>query len=122
VGYIDVTEGRFAKLKRRIKRKLLHQFQTADVDVLSRQQSAFNQSVLTAVRELNECAASLEQAVMTEERPPQPALANLLPVVERLKEQVRRAVGRMAILEQRLERLESRVSEARVESCAGGRA
>src|SRR5262249_43264645 len=40
--YTDVTEGLLAGVKRRIKRKLLGNFKTAYVDVLSRQQSAFN--------------------------------------------------------------------------------
>jgi len=61
--YTDVTEGTFAKLKRRIKRKLLGNFKHAYVDVLSRQQSAFNAQLLAAVRELSECCATLDHAV-----------------------------------------------------------
>jgi glycosyltransferase involved in cell wall biosynthesis len=61
--YTDVTEGAFAKLKRRIKRKLLGNFKHAYVDVLSRQQSAFNAQLLSAVRELAECCATLDHAV-----------------------------------------------------------
>src|SRR5262249_14318273 len=61
--YTDVTEGTFAKLKRRIKRKLLGNFKHAYVDVLSRQQSAFNAQLLSGVRELAECCAPLDRAV-----------------------------------------------------------
>jgi hypothetical protein len=58
--YTDVTAGRFASLKRWIKRKLLGNFQRAYVDVLSRQQSAFNRQTLTALSELRECCATLQ--------------------------------------------------------------
>jgi hypothetical protein len=58
--YTDVTEGWLANWKRRIKRKLLNNFKLAYVDVLSRQQSAFNQFVLTALEELAECCATLD--------------------------------------------------------------
>src|SRR5207244_2785670 len=46
-----------------IKRKLLGNFKHAYVDVLSRQQSAFNTQLLSAVRELAECCATLDHAV-----------------------------------------------------------
>jgi glycosyltransferase involved in cell wall biosynthesis len=58
--YTDVTTGRFASLKRWIKRKLLDNFQRAYVDVLSRQQSGFNRQTLTALNELRECCATLQ--------------------------------------------------------------
>jgi glycosyltransferase involved in cell wall biosynthesis len=61
--YTDVTEGAFASLKRRIKRKLLGNFKRAYVDVLSRQQSACNAQLLSALRELAECCATLDHAV-----------------------------------------------------------
>jgi glycosyltransferase involved in cell wall biosynthesis len=61
--YVDVTEGRFARCKRWLKRKLLGNFKHAYVDVLSRQQSAFNQRILAAVHELAEYVATLEHAV-----------------------------------------------------------
>lgn len=63
--YADITEGRFAPLKRRIKRKLLGNFKHAYVDVLSRQQSAFNQHIMAAVAELAECCAMLDHAAGT---------------------------------------------------------
>jgi len=62
-AYVDVSEGRFAKLKIWIKRKLLHNFQHAYVNVLSRQQSAFNRQVLAALAELADAqAATAHQA------------------------------------------------------------
>jgi hypothetical protein len=63
--YADITEGRLAPLKRRIKRKLLGNFKHAYVDVLSRQQSAFNQHIMTAVAELAECCAMLDHVAGT---------------------------------------------------------
>jgi hypothetical protein len=65
--YTDVTEGRFAKWKRWIKRKLLGNFKHAYVDVLSRQQSRFNQQILTALTELADYCATLEHAARAEE-------------------------------------------------------
>src|SRR5262249_35753991 len=60
--YLDVTEGFLADYKRSIKRKLLGNFKRSYVDVLSRQQSAFNRSILSAVQELAECLAVLDHA------------------------------------------------------------
>ena len=65
--YTDVTEGRFAKWKRWIKRKLLGNFKHAYVDVLSRQQSRFNQKILTALTELADYCATLEHAARNQE-------------------------------------------------------
>jgi glycosyltransferase involved in cell wall biosynthesis len=61
--YLDVTEGLLASVKRRIKQKLLGNFKRAYVDVLSRQQSAFNRQVVSALQELTECLATLDHAV-----------------------------------------------------------
>jgi hypothetical protein len=61
--YVDVSEGPLAPLKRRLKRKLLGNFKQAYVDVLARQQSAFNQQILSAVQELAECLATLDHVV-----------------------------------------------------------
>jgi len=61
--YCDVTQGRLAAWKRRIKEKLLNNFKRAYVDVLSRQQSAFNRNMLSAVEELAESLAALWQEV-----------------------------------------------------------
>jgi glycosyltransferase involved in cell wall biosynthesis len=60
-GYVDVCEGQLAEWKRKIKRKLLHQFQTSYVDVLSRQQSSFNRQALAILHELSERLNVLEQ-------------------------------------------------------------
>lgn len=59
--YADVTQGWLARWKRFIKSKLLNNFRRAYVDVLSRQQSAFNAQVLHALQELAECCAALAQ-------------------------------------------------------------
>jgi glycosyltransferase involved in cell wall biosynthesis len=61
--YIDVTQGRLAGVKLRIKQKLLGNFKHAYVDVLSRRQSAFNRALLEAVQEALECCALLDHAV-----------------------------------------------------------
>jgi glycosyltransferase involved in cell wall biosynthesis len=58
--YLDVTQGWLATWKAWIKRKLLGNFKRAYVDVLARQQSQFNQRVLTALNELAESAAVQE--------------------------------------------------------------
>lgn len=62
VDYTDVCVGWLAALKRWIKRKLLGNFKRAYVDVLSRQQSACNEHMVAAVRELAECVTTLEHA------------------------------------------------------------
>ncbi len=61
--YLDVTLGRFARLKRWIKSKLLGNFKRGYVDVLSRQQSQVNQQILIALQQLTECCATLDHAV-----------------------------------------------------------
>jgi glycosyltransferase involved in cell wall biosynthesis len=61
--YLDVTHGALARIKRTIKRKILHNFKAAYVDVLSRQQSAFNRQMVNAVRELADCCAMLDHAI-----------------------------------------------------------
>ncbi len=62
-NYLDVTEGWFSSWKRWLKKKLLNNFKTAYVDVLSRQQSQVNRELITAVQELAECCATLDHAV-----------------------------------------------------------
>jgi glycosyltransferase involved in cell wall biosynthesis len=61
--YLDVTEGRLARWKRWIKRKLLGNFKRGYVDVLSRQQSEVNRQLLTALQHLAECCATLDHAL-----------------------------------------------------------
>jgi glycosyltransferase involved in cell wall biosynthesis len=63
VDYVDVTEGRFAPVKRMIKRKLLNNFKQSYVDVLSRQQSQVNGQVVLMIQQLAECCAMLDHAV-----------------------------------------------------------
>ncbi|MCX7701168.1 MAG: hypothetical protein N2039_09845, partial [Gemmataceae bacterium] len=60
-GYVDVSEGWFAGLKRWIKRKVLGQFQTAYVDVLARQQSAYNRALVETMRDLAEQLAEVKE-------------------------------------------------------------
>jgi O-antigen biosynthesis protein len=62
-NYTDVTLGWLARWKRWIKRKILGNFKHAYVDVLSHQQSAVNGQLVTALRELTECCATLDHAV-----------------------------------------------------------
>lgn len=107
-GYTDVSEGKLASLKHRIKQKLLHQFRTAYVDVLSRQQSALNRLLVEAIQELAECLAMLGQPA---ERPQANNLAaDIATSVRQLKAQIRRMAGRIGEMEERLERLEARES------------
>jgi O-antigen biosynthesis protein len=61
--YLDVTEGRFARLKRWLKRKLLGNFKKGYVDVLSRQQSEVNGQLIAAVQELSQSCAALDHLV-----------------------------------------------------------
>jgi glycosyltransferase involved in cell wall biosynthesis len=63
--YVDVTQGRLARLKRWIKRKLLNNFKLAYVDVLSRRQTQVNQKLVTAVQEMVEWCGMLDHAVRT---------------------------------------------------------
>ena len=143
-NYTDITQGLLASWKRRIKARLLGNFKHAYVDVLSRQQSAFNRHILAAVQELSECYAMLDHALQTmatnEQRTPRhdsPVLLNcqeaapLARWVEScvvsgrvddvavfLKELLReRAQGReqLASLEARLERLEASVQTDRTQ-------
>ncbi len=67
-GYLDVTEGRFARCKRWVKHKLLNNFKQAYVDVLSRRQSHVNRQLVAAVQQLAECCATLDHAVRTLQR------------------------------------------------------
>jgi glycosyltransferase involved in cell wall biosynthesis len=98
--YLDVTQGWFARWKHQVKHKLLNNFKRAYVDVLSRQQSAFNRQVLTALHELAESCAALD---------PAPSHAALL---AQLSETQRRC----AALEERLAQLEAQKSEEKVTS------
>jgi len=104
-NYTDVTTGSLAKIKQRVKQKLLHQFKTAYVDVLSRQQTDWNRQMLTVVQELAECVTLLEHtAVVGSAGDPASDLARL---ITRLQRGVRNAVDRIETLEERVQRLEA---------------
>ena len=64
--YVDVSTGRFGRLKRWLKAKLLHNFRVAYVNAISRQQTRFNQKVLDAIAEL---AAERDRVAATKEEP-----------------------------------------------------
>ena len=93
-GYADVSEGRLARVKRWLKRKLLHNFQHAYVDVLSRQQSAFNRQVLNALAELGDGQAVLAHAINVPESDDE-----IRAELQRLKRQNRRLRRRLARVE-----------------------
>jgi glycosyltransferase involved in cell wall biosynthesis len=104
--YTDVTAGLFAVGKRWIKRKLLGNFQRAYVDVLSRQQSAFNRHLLAALTELAECCATLDHVGQGTDGKE---------MARRLKELTGRLAEtqqRCATLEERLARLEASLAPA----------
>lgn len=61
--YVDVTEGALAPVKRFVKRKVLHNFKHAYVDVLSRQQSQVNGHLILMIQQLTDCCAVLNHAV-----------------------------------------------------------
>jgi glycosyltransferase involved in cell wall biosynthesis len=92
--YLDVTEGRFARWKLWLKRKLLGNFKHAYVDVLSRQQSAFNREMVTALTELAECCTLLDQTRDSSQ------------LVEELTHRLAESCDKVAVLEERLARLE----------------
>jgi glycosyltransferase involved in cell wall biosynthesis len=99
--YTDVTEGLLAGWKRLIKRKLLGNFKQAYVDVLSRQQSTFNQEILRAVQELAEGFAALVPV-----RPPSSTGA-IAPPVQELLQQLEESRAQCAALEERVRKLET---------------
>jgi glycosyltransferase involved in cell wall biosynthesis len=104
-GYTDVTAGLFASAKRWIKRKLLGNFQRAYVDVLSRQQSAFNQQLLAALTELAECCATLDHLGQTT------GGHDLAQSVKELAGRLAESQQRCASLEERLARLEAGLAQ-----------
>jgi hypothetical protein len=105
--YTDVTAGRFASLKRWIKRKLLGNFQRAYVDVLSRQQSAFNRQTLTALSELRECCATLQNVNASKDAAGgEGGIAGSMGLVRDLLEQLSESRRECAALEERVAWLE----------------
>jgi hypothetical protein len=115
--YLDVSSGLFARWKRWLKRKLLGNFQRAYVDVLSRQQTAFNQRVLTALVELVDCCATQHsaenwQGSLASHAPLQDDSPNFRKLLGELAESRRRT----AEVEERLARLEALNQEMAVRS------
>jgi glycosyltransferase involved in cell wall biosynthesis len=114
--YTDVCQGLLASWKRRLKRKLLGNFKQAYVDVLSRQQSAFNRQVLTPLQELAECCAILDHACSRSpaladdllKRVPTAGAGDVTALLKELLDQLAESRRRCAALEERLARLEER--------------
>ena len=95
-----MSAGRFDRLKRWVKQKLLHNFKTAYVDVLSRQQSAFNRQVLAALAELGDGQSTLAHAVTIQSpRSVLPDGDDLRADLRRLRRQTRRLRRRLASIE-----------------------
>jgi glycosyltransferase involved in cell wall biosynthesis len=101
--YRDVTQGVLAGWKRRVKEKLLHQFRKSYVDVLSRQQSAFNEQMLIALCQMIDAITTSDQA------------ADAATLGKSFQQQIRRADRRarrrLARIERRLEILEEALVE-----------
>lgn len=95
--YVDVSHGPLAEWKKRIKHKLLHNFRTAYVDVLSRQQSQFNELLLHAMARLTEVSADQAPATLG------PADASSDRLVRRLRREQARLRRRLARLEKLLD-------------------
>jgi hypothetical protein len=125
--YTDITQGRWAVVKAWIKRKLLGNFKHAYVDVLSRQQSAFNERMLLALNELAECCATLDSAgrwTRSDHKTPdmnrssafvEPRLeagenVALVSVLEELWEQLAQSTHRIRALEERIACLEEKAA------------
>jgi hypothetical protein len=115
--YTDITQGWLASWKRRIKAKLLNNFKRAYVDVLARQQSAFNRHVLHAVQELAECCATLAHAEQSSAKPASDGFSpsedsegnavGSLPRNRELIDELAENRRQIAALERRLARLEA---------------
>jgi hypothetical protein len=105
--YADVTQGFLAKWKRLVKRKLLHNFRRGYVDLLSRQQSDFNEKVLAALCQLLEGLQATSQAAAGANRLGD--AAQLQAQLRRSRRQLRDLRRRHAQLERRLEAVEQRL-------------
>jgi glycosyltransferase involved in cell wall biosynthesis len=91
--YVDVTEGRFARIKAWIKHKLLNNLRKAYLMPMARQQSAVNEGVLAALSQLTEALAVHGSAAATTTGNPQ---------------ELRRLRKRVAMLEAQLRELTAR--------------
>jgi glycosyltransferase involved in cell wall biosynthesis len=109
--YLDVTEGLFARWKRLLKRKLLGNFKHAYVDVLSRQQSAFNRHMVAATRELADCCATLDHArELVDRSSTSVALDELSHQLRELAEKLSECRTAQTVLETRILELEARMA------------
>jgi glycosyltransferase involved in cell wall biosynthesis len=135
--YLDVTQGRLAGVKRRIKQKLLSNFKHAYVDVLSRRQTAFNKALLEAVQEALECCALLDHAISSSvvcksgsssdelTQAVERAIADgessaIVDVIRELVDEVIASRDRQDALERRLAALEQAVRPAELSPALGG--
>jgi glycosyltransferase involved in cell wall biosynthesis len=105
--YQDITQGFLARWKRSLKEKLLHQFRKSYVDVLSRQQTAFNEKMLAALCQLADGLAALGQAEGTGDD-----LSSLAKKLRRVLKRQRRCERRLADLEERVAGMEAEKKEA----------
>jgi hypothetical protein len=103
-GYHDVTQGLLASWKQRIKQKLLNNFRRAYVDVLSRQQSLFNERLLTALAQVTDCCSALGHAVLQDAQGRE--VARLRRRLRKSRAEHQRLRKRLTVLENRLARLE----------------
>lgn len=102
--YADVTQGFMARWKRLLKQKVLNNFRRAYIDVLSRQQSAFNERVLTALAQLADCCSALGHASRQSDGPA--AMARLQEQLRKVRRRERRLQKHVEALERRLSRME----------------
>jgi len=65
-GYVDVTTGWAARVKRWIKAKVLHNFRTAYVDVLAQQQTRFNERVVESLEQLADVPRAADAQLQAE--------------------------------------------------------
>ncbi len=103
--YRDVSQGILAGLKRRIKHTLLHQFRKSYVDVLSRQQTAFNDRVVLAIAQMRDCCSALGQVTArTEATAHLERLTDWMKQLRKGQRQLQRAQAKLARRLKALER------------------
>jgi hypothetical protein len=104
VGYREVSAGRLAWLKRWIKTRLLGGFQRGYVDVLSRQQSAMNRHLITAIAELGILTERLAAAKVHQTAEPSPGS---MPDIEQITAQLSDVRASIREMNSRLAELET---------------
>lgn len=112
--YLDVTQGALASWKLQVKKKLLGNFKHAYVDVLSRQQSAFNLNIVQALQELAECCELLDPrgASQIEDLVKAGKAGEIGALIQNLTSEIEKDRVRLTELERRLARLERAVERA----------